>query len=168
MSTFPGSPHPSLLESLPVVRYLCISPVSQGRDSAVLCYEQRSEMGAILTLRLRLQAPQPPCRKGVRLRAINCPCQCSIACPLTRSWIERFVTYYNDHHRYFALYFVTASEMHNGDHIEILAPQQALYEQSKMKNPSRWISGMTPNWSPATDTWTIPSGPQREERLARA
>ncbi len=85
-----------------------------------------------------------------------------------RVWIETFVTYYNDHHRHSALNFVTASEMHNGGHIEILAQRQALYEKSKMKNPSRWISGKIRNWSPATDTWTTPSAAQRERRLATA
>ncbi|MDA8277721.1 MAG: hypothetical protein M0Z45_05955 [Actinomycetota bacterium] len=81
---------------------------------------------------------------------------------------EKFVTYYNDHHRHSALNFVTASEMHNGDHLEILAQRQALYEKSKTKNPSRWISGKIRNWSPAGDTWTTPSAEQRERRSATA
>ena len=44
--------------------------------------------------------------------------------------------------------------MHNGDHVAILSQRLALYEQSKMKNPSLRISGKIRNWSPAGDTLT--------------
>ena len=38
----------------------------------------------------------------------------------SRIWIDKFVTYYNYHHRHSGLKFVTPHDVHEGNHIDIL------------------------------------------------
>lgn len=73
-----------------------------------------------------------------------------------REWVERFVSYYNNHHRHSGLNFVTPVQMHNGDHIEILKKRDELYENARSQNPARWSRQVTRNWSPTPGTWTTP------------
>lgn len=73
-----------------------------------------------------------------------------------REWVERFVSYYNNHHRHSGLNFVTPVQVHNGEHIEILRRRKELYENARLQNPARWSRQLTRNWSPTLGTWTTP------------
>ena len=56
------------------------------------------------------------------------------------------MSWYNDEHRHSALKFVTPSQQHKGEDVEILKGRKALYERTKAAHPERW-SGETRNWS---------------------
>lgn len=62
-----------------------------------------------------------------------------------RTWVQFFVTWYNDTHLHSALRFVTPSDRHNGKDIEILANRRKIYQAARKRNPERW-SGNTRNW----------------------
>ncbi len=74
-----------------------------------------------------------------------------------RQWVERFVDYYNFHHRHSALKFVTPVEVHEGKHLEILQNRTKVYEAARAQNPSRWVRSKTRDWSPPGGTWTTPA-----------
>ena len=73
-----------------------------------------------------------------------------------RSWIEGFVSFYNQEHHHSGLNFVTPNQKHNGEDIEILAQRVRVYEAAKAKNPKRWIQGNTRNWDPVVSTSLVP------------
>lgn len=78
-----------------------------------------------------------------------------------RTWVGRFVAWYNEEHRHSALRFVTPAERHRGRDLALLEQRKALYEQAKARNPLRW-SGDTRNWTPPTEVWLNPeSAPQQ-------
>jgi len=64
-----------------------------------------------------------------------------------RSWVERFVQWYNHEHFHSAIRFVTPAQRHNGEDVEILRQRKEVYEEAKRRNPKRW-SGKTRNWEP--------------------
>lgn len=61
-------------------------------------------------------------------------------------WVELFVAWYNTEHLHSAINFVTPDSRHRGSDIEILKNRNVVYENAKIKNPSRW-SQTTRNWS---------------------
>ena len=65
---------------------------------------------------------------------------------LARQWVGRFVHWYNNEHRHSKLKYVTPSQRHTGEDIEILAARDVVYREAKKKNPVRW-SGDTRNWN---------------------
>ena len=66
-----------------------------------------------------------------------------------RSWVERFVRWYNGEHRHSGLNYVTPTQRHDGADRELLAQRHGLYQQARETNPQRW-SGRTRNWTPAS------------------
>jgi transposase InsO family protein len=62
-----------------------------------------------------------------------------------RTWVQKFVAWYNDEHCHSGLKYVTPSQRHSGQADELLTKRRALYEQARAKNPTRW-SGDTRNW----------------------
>ena len=70
--------------------------------------------------------------------------------------MERFVGYYNNHHRHSGLNFVTPVQMHNGDYIEILKKRDKLHASARSQNPARWSRQITRDWSPTPGTWITP------------
>ncbi|WP_052607182.1 IS3 family transposase [Acidithrix ferrooxidans] len=71
----------------------------------------------------------------------------------SRTWVEKFVNYYNYHHRHSGLKFVTPHDVHEGNHLEVLSMRQKLYETTKELNPKRWINSKVRDWSL---TWREP------------
>jgi putative transposase len=65
-----------------------------------------------------------------------------------RSWVERFVHWYNSEHRHSGIRFVTPDERHFGRECELLARRDALYQCARTRRPERW-TGNTRNWEPA-------------------
>lgn len=72
-----------------------------------------------------------------------------------RVWVLDFVRWYNTEHRHSAIKFVTPSQRHNGEDVEILANRKRVYEAAKCRNPSRW-SGEIRNWERLEEVWLNP------------
>jgi integrase-like protein len=66
-----------------------------------------------------------------------------------RSWITRFVAWYNGQHRHSAIRYVTPNQRHFGLEGAILARRRSLYQRARTANPERW-SRSTRNWTPVT------------------
>lgn len=81
-----------------------------------------------------------------------------------RSWIYKFVIYYNNHHRHSSLKFITPHEMSTGEAAAILSARKSLYESAKAKRPDRWISGAIRDWTTTAETWITPPSSEQTER----
>lgn len=64
-----------------------------------------------------------------------------------RARFVRFVRWYNLEHRHSAIRFVTPSQRHRGDDIDILANRHRVYEAAQRAHPKRW-SRQTRNCAP--------------------
>jgi putative transposase len=80
-----------------------------------------------------------------------------------RSWVEKFVAWYNEDHQHSGIRFVTPSERHDGREKAILAQRHEVYQAAKARNPERW-SGETRNWTPVE---TVRLNPVRTTRRTR-
>jgi putative transposase len=61
-------------------------------------------------------------------------------------WVGEFVFWYNEVHLHSGIKFVTPSSRHAGKDTEILNSRKKVYEEAKLKNPSRWVRGIR-NWN---------------------
>jgi putative transposase len=75
---------------------------------------------------------------------------------MARSWVEKFVHWYNHEHRHSAIRFVTPVQRHENQDIALLAQRKAVYEAAKQQHPQRW-SGSTRNWSPIVSVTLNPN-----------
>ena len=80
-----------------------------------------------------------------------------------RQWGYRFVAWYNDEHRHSRIGYVTPSQRHCGQdvdilHVDILQARHRLYQTARSRTPSHW-SGHTRNWQPIT---TVTLNPERD------
>ena len=64
-----------------------------------------------------------------------------------RTWVARFVTWYNDEHLHSALSFVTPSDRHAGRHLARLAGRAKVYAAARRKHPERWSRSIR-RWDP--------------------
>jgi len=64
-----------------------------------------------------------------------------------RSWVARFVDWYNSTHRHSGIRYVTPDQRHFGREGAVLAQRQAVYARARSRRPERW-SGGTRNWTP--------------------
>lgn len=55
-----------------------------------------------------------------------------------RSWVTRFVDWYNNQHLHSAIGFVTPAQRHDGSDVAILEARRRLYESARAANPARW------------------------------
>jgi transposase InsO family protein len=62
-----------------------------------------------------------------------------------RTWVTRFVRWYNNEHRHSAINFVTPAQRHAGLAPGLLAARTVVYEAARAANPRRW-TGPTRNW----------------------
>ncbi len=76
-----------------------------------------------------------------------------------RSWIFDFVEFYNTESRHSGVKFVTPYERHYGHDSEILEKRKEVYNEAKLKNPSRWSSNIR-NWDRIE---TVSLNPTKEE-----
>lgn len=65
-----------------------------------------------------------------------------------RTWVARFVDWYNGEHRHSAIRFVTPDQRHAGKDKALLANRTRVYEQAKAAHPLRWRGRQTRNWKP--------------------
>ncbi len=79
----------------------------------------------------------------------------------SRSWVERFVTWYNTEHLHSGIKFVTPKQRHLGEDKLILERRKEVYESAKLRYPERW-SGKTRNWEPIHKVVLNPGKPLRE------
>jgi putative transposase len=71
---------------------------------------------------------------------------------VAQQWVGCFVKWYNDEHRHSAIRYVTPSQRHNGEDIEILTNRHQVYQKAKQRRKERW-SGSTRNWEPIAKVW---------------
>lgn len=64
-----------------------------------------------------------------------------------RTWVERFVAWYNAEHRHSGIRFVTPNERHYGHEDVVLARRRSVYEAARKRKPERWSAGSR-NWTP--------------------
>lgn len=79
-----------------------------------------------------------------------------------RSWVLKFVQWYNQEHRHSALKFVTPAERHQGIDTAVLEQRKAVYEKAKLRHPERW-SRTIRDWSPEERVWLNPSDSNSEK-----
>ena len=79
-----------------------------------------------------------------------------------RTWVNRFVTWYNEAHRHSRINFVTPSQRHEGRDQQILANRKAVYQSKKLQNPARW-SGEIRNWDV---TGPVELNPEKKKEAA--
>jgi len=63
-----------------------------------------------------------------------------------RSWVTRFVAWYNNEHRHSSIRFVTPQQRHDGTHLAVLEQRKKVYETARKRCPERW-TGNCRNWS---------------------
>ena len=80
-----------------------------------------------------------------------------------RSWVGRFVTWYNCEHRHSEINFVTPLSKHLGDDFEVLQRRAGIYEAARTKNPQRW-SAQTRNWDQVKEVHLNPTKEMRETK----
>jgi putative transposase len=63
-----------------------------------------------------------------------------------KSWILKFVNWYNEDHLHSGINFVTPASRHLGEDVKILELRKEVYEKAKLKNPERWNNRKIRNW----------------------
>lgn len=79
-----------------------------------------------------------------------------------RTWVDSFVSWYNDEHCHSGIKFVTPAARHQNKDAEMLAKRHTVYEKAKMKNPERW-SGNIRNWDLITEVSLNPNNEQKKD-----
>ena len=74
------------------------------------------------------------------------------------------MNWYNDTHRHSQIGFVTPSQKHTGEDIQLMENRRHVYQAAKLKNPSRW-SGNIRNWSAITEVTLNPEKKEVIEQL---
>lgn len=84
-----------------------------------------------------------------------------------RSWVQRFVDWYNTAHRHSGLKYVTPEQRHLGKAEKILTKRVEVYQAAKERNPQRW-SGDIRDWSLEATVWLNPERAQNEVAILQA
>ncbi|WP_171060968.1 integrase core domain-containing protein [Poseidonocella sp. HB161398] len=80
-----------------------------------------------------------------------------------RTWVQRFVAWYNREHRHSAIRFVTPEQRHRGEEGALLERRRQVYELAWAARPERW-SGSTRCWAPIGAVWPNPERPDEMPR----
>lgn len=72
-----------------------------------------------------------------------------------RSWVWRFVEWYNTEHRHSGLNYVTPQQRHCGAASSIMQQRVAVYAAARARHPRRWSQGIR-DWSLPTSVWLNP------------
>ena len=81
-----------------------------------------------------------------------------------RLWVLKFVDWYNNTHRHSQIGFVTPSQKHRGEDVQLMENRRYVYETAKLKKPSRW-SGNIRNWKVITEVTLNPEKQEVIEQL---
>jgi transposase InsO family protein len=84
-----------------------------------------------------------------------------------RNWVTSFESWYNNNHLHSGIKFVTPSQRHAGEDIEILAQRKRVYLTAKAKHPERWSKEIK-NWDHVTEVHLNPEKQKSENKEARA
>ena len=79
-----------------------------------------------------------------------------------RTWVEKFVLWYNDEHQHSAIKFVTPNQRHNGLDKVILDNRKKVIEQAKKAHPERWNGRKTRNLTPINVVYLNPGKEQSQ------
>ena len=79
-----------------------------------------------------------------------------------RSWVNDFVSWYNNEHCHSQIKFVTPQQRHTGEDKLVLESRKAVYQSAKAKNPQRW-SGKERDWS---HIGAVQLNPEKDEKEA--
>ena len=82
-----------------------------------------------------------------------------------RTWVCRFVDYYNHDHQHSGIGFVAPADRHDGTDIAVLTARRAVYARAKHLHPERW-SGAARPWNRPLVVMLNPELEQRAERAA--
>jgi transposase InsO family protein len=74
-----------------------------------------------------------------------------------RSWVERFVHWYNDVHLHSGISFVTPAARHAGHDVVQLACRHDVYRKARERNPQRWTK-TTRDWGRVEKVVLHPAG----------
>lgn len=83
-----------------------------------------------------------------------------------RSWVERFVAWYNNEHQHSEISFVTPASRHQGEDQMILQKRDHLYQEARAKHPMRW-SKNTRNWEQISEVHLNPTKEMKLEKQNR-
>ncbi len=72
-----------------------------------------------------------------------------------RGWVKKFVQWYNNEHCHSGIKFVTPTQRHLGEDVEILANRRLVYQKAKTQNPERWSRDIR-NWDQIRDVYLNP------------
>lgn len=75
-----------------------------------------------------------------------------------RTWVARFVGWYNDEHQHSGIGFVAPSARHAGRDVAILAARRATYARARDRRPERWARHARPWARPAIVTLNPSAG----------
>jgi len=78
-----------------------------------------------------------------------------------RTWVDKFVLWYNEEHQHSGIKFVTPNQRHNGLDKAILDNRKKVIEQAKKDHPDRWNGRETRNLEPAN---VVHLNPGREQK----
>lgn len=81
----------------------------------------------------------------VRVIVVTHPSQAFETVEAARSWVERFVRWYNGEHLHSGIAYVTPNARHKGEDKAQLQKRRAVYERARARHPERW-SGPTRTW----------------------
>jgi transposase InsO family protein len=76
-----------------------------------------------------------------------------------RTWVQNFVTWYNEEHLHSGVRFVTPSDRHAGKDVGILTKRKEVYDAARAKQPQRWAR-TTRNWTPVDEVHLNPVQPR--------
>lgn len=79
-----------------------------------------------------------------------------------RSWVEKFIRWYNAEHRHSGIGYVTPEQRHAGEDRALLKQRDRLYREARARHPERWSRG-TRNWQWKAE---VMLNPEREKQAA--
>jgi transposase InsO family protein len=82
-----------------------------------------------------------------------------------RTWVSKFVEWYNVKHQHSGIQYVTPAQRHSGEDIEILKTREETYRNAKLKHPERW-TGRAKSWKWVGEVTLNPSYRDRNAEAA--
>lgn len=78
-----------------------------------------------------------------------------------RTWVLRFVRWYNEDHQHSGIRFVTPQQRHSGEALPIIERRKRLYRAARQRHPERWSRDIR-HWGLPTEVWLNPERASKE------
>ncbi len=78
-----------------------------------------------------------------------------------RTWVDKFVRWYNFEHQHSEISFVTPASRHLGQDLEILRKRTLIYTEARLQKPLRWSNGVR-KWNHVSEVQLNPTKEMRE------